>query len=215
MSSNNWTAPGHASRRRRAHTQVMRRSPTSIPLVQCTPDKKGFLAHQERRCDAALSAYDSSPDTAKAADRRETCCRRDSSHTCFTLPVTSSDRWSIRKQYSELGAVLPVTGSKNQSGSSMSYRVAPRRVRLPPITSSAAAITAFRAADGMSCQLMVGSVARNRGPFPPRRGGEGARDGSVKLSTPGRTCWDRQAHFLAWSSARQRTSDADIARNRR
>ena len=43
-------SPGHPSSSLRAHAQAIRRSPSSIPLVQWTPDKKGFLAHHERKC---------------------------------------------------------------------------------------------------------------------------------------------------------------------
>ena len=41
--------PTQPSSRRRTQTQAIRRSPASIPLVQCTPERKGFCAHQERR----------------------------------------------------------------------------------------------------------------------------------------------------------------------
>ena len=51
---------------------------------------------------------------------------RDSSHTCLTLPVSCSSRWSMRNASRSCGARRPVTGSRNQSGSGDVRRVASR-----------------------------------------------------------------------------------------
>ena len=48
--------PGQPSSSRRIHTQDSSRMPSSMPLVQWTPDRNGLAAHQERSWAAAASA---------------------------------------------------------------------------------------------------------------------------------------------------------------
>ena len=108
---------------------------------------------------------------------------RDNSQICFTFPVTSSARWLTLKQYSSCGARLPVTGSKNQSGSSMSRRTDPRRCHLPPMISSAAAISSRRALQRHGHERVPGrQVVKGdvRCPVPGRRGAS-SREGSPRL----------------------------------
>ena len=52
--------PGQSSSRRRIQARLIRRMPTSMPLVQCTPDRNGFSRHQERSWSATRRAYASS-----------------------------------------------------------------------------------------------------------------------------------------------------------
>ena len=47
-SSNSPATPGQLSSRRRIQARLISRVPTSIPLVQCTPDRKGFSRYQDR-----------------------------------------------------------------------------------------------------------------------------------------------------------------------
>ena len=46
-----------SSSSRRTHAQALSRTPSSMPLVQCTPDRNGFAVHQERSCRSTASAY--------------------------------------------------------------------------------------------------------------------------------------------------------------
>ena len=55
--SNRSATPGQSSRSRRIQARLIRRMPISMPLVQCTPDRKGFSRHQERSWSATRSAY--------------------------------------------------------------------------------------------------------------------------------------------------------------
>ena len=53
--SNRSATPGQSSSRRRIQARLISRMPSSMPLVQCTPDRKGFSRHQERSWSATRS----------------------------------------------------------------------------------------------------------------------------------------------------------------
>ena len=48
--------PGQSSSRRRIQARLIRRTPSSMPLVQCTPDRNGFSCHHDRSWSATRSA---------------------------------------------------------------------------------------------------------------------------------------------------------------
>ena len=49
-------APGHSSSSRRIQAKLISRTPSSMPLVQLTPDRKGLAAHQDRSWSPTRSA---------------------------------------------------------------------------------------------------------------------------------------------------------------
>ena len=48
LCSNKSATPGHPFSRRRIQAKLIRRMPSSIPLVQLTPDRNGLDSHQDR-----------------------------------------------------------------------------------------------------------------------------------------------------------------------
>ena len=47
---------GHSSSIRRIHVQLISRTPSSMPLIQLTPERNGFARHHDRSCLATASA---------------------------------------------------------------------------------------------------------------------------------------------------------------
>ena len=87
---------GQPSSSRRTHAQEISRMPSSMPLVQWTPERNGLAAHQERRWRRRARRRRSSSVSQYAAASTVRWWCRDSSQTCLTLPVTDSSRWSMR-----------------------------------------------------------------------------------------------------------------------
>ncbi len=105
---------------------------------------------------------------------------RDSSHTDLTLPVTASSRWSMWNASTASGARRPVTGSRNQSGSTTSGRPAPNTSQSPSSRRSAAPTRALRASGG--------TCARTSGASGLWKRRAGSSPSTAGKASPGRTC---------------------------
>ena len=57
FSSKRSADPGQSSRSRRTQTQLVSRTPSSMPLVQCTPDRNGLAATRTGAARSTTSAY--------------------------------------------------------------------------------------------------------------------------------------------------------------
>ena len=122
----------------------------------------------------------SSPVSHQAAARTVRWWWRESSHTDLTLPVTASSRWSMRNASRSWGARRPVTGSRNQSGSTMSGRGVPSR-------------TSRRRGAGRRRRRRQPRPRREPGRVAPAGAGSGtrgrpARPAGRSAPSPGRTC---------------------------
>ena len=85
FASNSAAAPCQPSRRRRIHTQEMSRSPSSMPLVQWMPERKGFSAHHDAAERPPPRRRRSSPLANQAPASTVRCWSRDSSHSLLDV----------------------------------------------------------------------------------------------------------------------------------
>jgi hypothetical protein len=132
---------------------------------------------------------------------------RDISQTCLMLPVWFSSRWCTRNASWSDGALRPVSGSRNQSGSALSGRPIPSTVQVPSSTRSAAATTAATVSAGTSARAFGGSAdSKVLTGKTPAGSGE---------ASPGWTCRRAQLRRRASSLTRKDTSAVDMRRSRR
>ena len=166
--------PGQSSSSRRTHAQLISRTPSSIPLVQWTPERNGFAAHHDRSCavdDLGVPVVAGQP--PGGGQHRQVVVARE-------LP----DRLDVARD--GLVAVVDAEGERVLRCAPPGDRVAGtspgRRCRdaaMPstaqsPASSRSAAATTRRAASGGTCSRAPGGDRASRDRAVPSRPGHGA-----------------------------------------